>query len=201
LFGCKISLLAATLKAERLCCTKFGFGREADLVGRTTDIFPSFPPYTFTFFITLTEPTQSTTMHFSATTFIALASLAVQSSLALVIPKDVSSSEIHNIVAREPHFFQIREPAPDYTLYSPNPAVAGTEGSFEFKALDGEQSSEYHVKVYLENDAGSKTEVSLLRLLFFGIVETKVEHSCNCTAGQHSLRWLRSKHHRQCFIR
>ena len=115
-------------------------------------------------------------MHFSATTFIALASLAVQSSLALVIPKDVSSSEINNIVAREPHFFQIREPAPDYTLYSPNPAVAGTEGSFEFKALDGEQSSEYHVKVYLENDSGSKTEVSLLLLLFFGVVGTKAEY-------------------------
>lgn len=100
-------------------------------------------------------------MHFSATTFIALASLAVHSALALVIPQDAASSR-NNLIAREPHFFQLREPAPDYTLCSPNPAAAGAYGSFEFKALDGEQSSEYHVKVYLESNSGSKAEVSLL---------------------------------------
>lgn len=101
-------------------------------------------------------------MYFSATIF-ALASLAVQSSLALVIPKNVEVARSEdNLVAREPHFFEIREPSPDYTLYSPNPTTSGAYGSFEFKVLDGEQSSEYHVKVYLQSTSGSKTEVSSL---------------------------------------
>lgn len=116
-------------------------------------------------------------MHFFATTFIAIASLVVQSSFGLVIPKDVSSSQNNNIVAREPHFFQIREPSPDYTLYSPNPTVAGAEGSFEFKALDGEQSSEYHVKVYLESTSGNKTKVSLLLSLLMYCRQVKAEFS------------------------
>lgn len=98
-------------------------------------------------------------MHFSSS-IIAFACLAVQSSLALVIPQDSSSSS-GNLVQRAPHFFQVREPASDYTLYSPNPASSGATGSFEFKALDGEQSSEYHCKVYLESSDGSRTEVSL----------------------------------------
>lgn len=103
-------------------------------------------------------------MHFSATTFFALASLAIQSSLALVVPKDIQSTD-NTLSSRAPHFFQLREPAPDYTLYSPNPAAAGAYSSFDFKALDGEQSSEYHVKVYLESSSGDKTEVSLYFLL------------------------------------
>ncbi|KAK9893766.1 hypothetical protein P389DRAFT_174617 [Cystobasidium minutum MCA 4210] len=95
-------------------------------------------------------------MHFSAAPIIAFAALAVQSSLALVIPQDTSST----LEQRAPHFFQVREPAADYTLYSPTAASDNATGSFEFKALDGEQSSEYHCKVYLQSSSGSRTEVA-----------------------------------------
>lgn len=98
-------------------------------------------------------------MYLPATsTFIALASLALSSTSALVIPSQEDSTSSH-LVKREPHFFQVREPSSGYTLYSPNPAHSGSSGSFEFKALDGEQSSEFHVKVFLQAESGNREEV------------------------------------------
>jgi hypothetical protein len=118
--------------------------------------------------------------------------LAAQ-SLALAVPplakmrltEETMSSHLET---RAPHFFEIREPASGYTLESPSPASANATGSFEFKALDGEQSSEYSCKVYLQSSSGDKQQVGAVTLPDISIYMLKVD--LLASGGGHPVRRL-----------
>lgn len=104
---------------------------------------------------------QPTNMIF-ATTALATLSLLVPFTAGMVVPKaEFDLSERNILDTREPHPFEIQDPKSGYTLYSPYPSYSGAIGQFPFKALDGEQSSEYYVKVFLKsNKNGKRTKVS-----------------------------------------
>lgn len=95
----------------------------------------------------------------------------------LNLPFNITENEVEHVYyKREPHSFELRQPEDGSTV----------SGSFEFRALDGGQSSQYYVQAFLQA-SGSERKSLFDRTLFDGYVVLKTVSVSDYPSGAYTL--------------